>query len=314
MRYMLKKWSTDMLAIFETHAGAEKAGRICQGLGFENSFRVDAVGQSGGLWLLWRHGIGDAEVLHSAEQLIHVRVKKEADVVHIIVVYEAPSVSRRSGLWMQLRDLIQMVNEPVIIGGDFNTIVRVDERTGSNGQLSPDSLEFGNWINDTMLIDMGFKGNCFTWKRGKDERFFVAKRLDRILCCAQARLKWQDATVTHLPFLASDHSALYLQLVPPVTGNARRRPFRFEAAWMSHTSFRELLSASWDPNIDTRKALAKLEKVLRKWNKEIFGDIKTRKEKLVKEIQEVQDELERHSSDALLQLEANLIKEFDVVL
>lgn len=43
IRYMLKKWKTDVLALFKTHAGEDRARRICQGLGFEESFRVDAV-------------------------------------------------------------------------------------------------------------------------------------------------------------------------------------------------------------------------------------------------------------------------------
>ena len=107
---------------------------------------------------------------------------------------------------------------PVIIGGDFNTIVRLDERSGGNGRLSEDSLTFGDWINEMSLIDMGFSGSQFTWKRGKTESTFVAKRLDRLLCCAHSRLKWQEARVSHLPFLASDHAPLYLQLAPEYKG------------------------------------------------------------------------------------------------
>ena len=38
IRYILKKFKTDILAIFETHAGGERAKRICQGLGFDQSF------------------------------------------------------------------------------------------------------------------------------------------------------------------------------------------------------------------------------------------------------------------------------------
>ncbi|CAA7049547.1 unnamed protein product [Microthlaspi erraticum] len=311
---MVKKWNTYILAVFETHAGAEKAGQICRGLGFENSSRVKAEGHSGGLWLLWRQGIGEVEVLGSESQFIHVKVTKESEVVHFVAVYAAPSVSRRAGLWGQLRDLIQGVSEPIIVGGDFNTIVRIDERTGGNGRLSPDSLAFGDWINELSLIDMGFKGNQYTWKRGKEERFFVAKRLDRVLCCAQSRLKWQEATVTHLPFLSSDHAALYLQFVPEVHGDARRRPFRFEAAWLSHSSFKELISASWDATLDTQRALSKLQDVLKKWNRDVFGDVRKRKEKLVKELQEVQVELENMCSDELLQREADLLKEFDTLL
>jgi len=98
--------------------------------------------------------------------------------------------------------------------------------------MSPDYLEFGEWINRVSLIDMGFSGNKYTWKRGRVENTFVAKRLDRVMCCAHARLKWQDARVTHLPFLASDHAPLYVQLCPVVECNPSRRPFRFEAMWL----------------------------------------------------------------------------------
>lgn len=71
IRYILKKFATDVLAVFETHAGGDKAAKICRGLGFENSFRVDAIGQSGGLWLLWREGIGDVEIVESSDQFIY---------------------------------------------------------------------------------------------------------------------------------------------------------------------------------------------------------------------------------------------------
>lgn len=121
----------------------------------------------------------------------------ETEVLNLIVVYAAPTVTRRSGLWEKLKNVVQNSEGPVVIGGDFNTIVRVDERTGGNGRLSPDSLAFGEWINDLSLIDMGFRGNQFTWERGRSENSFVAKRLDRVLCCAHARLKWQDALDQH---------------------------------------------------------------------------------------------------------------------
>ncbi|CAA7025017.1 unnamed protein product [Microthlaspi erraticum] len=138
IRYILKKWKTDILALFETHAGGDRASRICQGLGFEESFRVDAIGQSGGLWLLWRTELGNVTVVSSGDQYIHAEIAKEGARVQLIVVYAAPTVSRRSGLWGQLKNVLQSLDGPVIIGGDFNTIIRLDERTGGNRQLSPD--------------------------------------------------------------------------------------------------------------------------------------------------------------------------------
>lgn len=66
IRYMIKKQSVDILVLFETHASGDRANQICQKLGFENYFRVDATGQSGGLWLLWRTSVGQVVVQGSS--------------------------------------------------------------------------------------------------------------------------------------------------------------------------------------------------------------------------------------------------------
>jgi len=274
----------------------------------------DAVGQSGGIWLLWRSGLGDITIIEASDQFVVAKLQSDTETLNIIVVYAAPSVSRRSGLWEKLSEVLESLEGPIVIGGDFNTIVRLDERSGGNGSLSLDSVQFGDWINSNCLVDMGFNGNKFTWKRGKVEANFVAKRLDRVLCCAHARLKWQDARVTHLPFLASDHAPLYVQLSPVVDRDPSRRPFRFEAMWLSHPSFREMLLASWNGGISTAEALAVLRFKLKKWNREVFGDVKKKKEDLMKEIKDIQDALELSQSDDMLRKEEDLIKAFDVVL
>ncbi|XP_010484806.1 PREDICTED: uncharacterized protein LOC104763089 [Camelina sativa] len=259
----------------------------------------------------------DMDATHNGvgeDLFVHARVKNGTEVVHVIVVYAAPTVGRRSGLWEVLSQSIHGVEEPVIMGGDFNTIVRLDERTGGNGRLSPDSLSFGEWINANSLIDMGFKGNRYNWRRGRVAETFIAKLLDRILCCPQARLKWQEAVVSHLPFMASDHAPLYLQLCPEVKGNPQRRPFRFEAAWLSHRGFKELVSTSWNGELVTPEALQRLTTILQKWNREVFGDINRRKDTLIHDIKVLQDQLDLNQTDDLLSEEDKLMKELDVVL
>lgn len=169
-------------------------------------------------------------------------------------------------------------------------------------------------MSDLSLIDMGFRGSAFTWKRGSTEINFVAKRLDRVLCCAQSRLKWQEAVVTHLPFLSSDHAPLYLQLSPVKSGDPKRCPFRFEAAWLTHAAFKDLLVASWDGRLSTPAALEVLRVKLRKWNRDVFGEVQKRKEKLVSAIKEVQDTLLFVPTNDLIIREAELTREMDVVM
>lgn len=101
-------------------------------------------------------------IVEISDQFIHAKVVNGSEILHVIVVYAAPTVSRRSGLWANLTNVIQGLTEPLIMSGDFNTIVCLDERTGGNERLSSDSLAFGQWISDSSLIDMGFKGNMFT--------------------------------------------------------------------------------------------------------------------------------------------------------
>ncbi|KAL8139888.1 hypothetical protein V2J09_005909 [Rumex salicifolius] len=106
-----------------------------------------------------------------------------------------------------------------------------------NGRLSLDSLEFGDWINILCLVDLGFRGQMYTWFWGRKSTNRIAKRLDRVLCCAQGRLRWQEAFVIHA----------------------------------SHEDFKVLLAASWNPNLYTLEGLNQMRVKLRRWTERSLG-------------------------------------------
>lgn len=93
-----------------------------------------------------------------------------------------------------------------------------------------------------------------------------------------------------------------------------KRPFRFKAAWLSHSGFKDLLVNSWDAQLSTPEALQGLHQKLRKWNRKVFGQIQKRKDNLIGKIRSVQDHLELNQTDALLKEEEDLLKDFDAVL
>nr|KYP46221.1 hypothetical protein KK1_032214 [Cajanus cajan] len=101
---------------------------------------------------------------------------------------------------------------------------------------------------DCNLIDIGFQGAPFTWQRGK-----VYVRLDRVLVNIQWQLEYPDANVFHLSPLKSDHSMIRLNLSSPLQSDCRRRPFRFEAAWITHLEFQSVLRNSWNVAPDWNK-------------------------------------------------------------
>ncbi|KAG7543761.1 Ribonuclease H-like superfamily [Arabidopsis thaliana x Arabidopsis arenosa] len=75
-----------------------------------------------------------------------------------------------------------------------------------------------------------------------------------------------------------------------------------------------MLKDSWNSQLTTPQALAGLREKLKRWNREVFGDVQKRKEKLMEEIKKVQDLLELTQTDALLSKEAGLLEEFELVL
>lgn len=68
------------------------------------------------LMLLWRDQAGLLTVLESSEQFIHARVMMGTEAIHLIAVYAAPTVSRRSGLWGSLKQTLESIVEPVLVG------------------------------------------------------------------------------------------------------------------------------------------------------------------------------------------------------
>ncbi|KAL0304188.1 UNVERIFIED_CONTAM: putative ribonuclease H protein [Sesamum radiatum] len=140
--------------------------------------------------------------------------------------------------------------KPWFIGGDFNTVVSVSERSNGVYPAHHSIEEFSEAIFDGGLIDLGFEGSPFTWT---DHRLW--QRLDRVLFSSE----WMDAlpqtVIRHLPRSSSDHSPLLIQ-----------------TSWM-------FVKENWSfPTTSSGmgKVGAKLKRLkhrLKDWNKNVFGDI-----------------------------------------
>ncbi|XP_010423930.1 PREDICTED: uncharacterized protein LOC104708970 [Camelina sativa] len=101
---------------------------------------------------------------------------------------------------------------------------------------------------------------------------------------------------------------------PKRRSDPRRHPFLFGAACLTHSRFKEMLVNSWDESKTTLEALQGLERTLWKWNREVFGDVQRKKKVLMRELTEVQLELDIVQTDVCLALEVELLKKFDLVL
>ncbi|KAF7804220.1 putative ribonuclease H protein At1g65750 family [Senna tora] len=253
VRDLKSRFNISFLTILETRQSGNSADNISKRCGFEKSERVEVVGYSGGIWCLWDESVVQIKVLFKHAQFIHLRAGNGAGAHLITVVYGSPNPSNCRALWDELGKLAENVNEPWLVAGDFNSFVFNHEKEGGSALGSRPDTSFSYWINKASMIDLGFNGPNFTWQRGD-----LSIRLDRALANSDWRLRYPEATITHLPKYKSDHCPLWIRLCPKYEVKEKNRPFRFLAAWTLHEKFPDVVKEAWTENADWNTAVQKL--------------------------------------------------------
>ncbi|KAJ4846418.1 hypothetical protein Tsubulata_044963 [Turnera subulata] len=225
---LCSNWKPEITVIMEPRLSGPKAERVIKRLRFSNTHRVEARGFAGGIWLLWNELRTSVEILFNHNQFVHARVSGGAGSFLFTAIYASPQDKWRRFLWQNIEILAAQSTEPWLLMGDFNAVLAGHERKDQFGRQGLANKAFRCCVSDAGLLDLGFSGTRFTWKRGSYQ-----SRLDRALCNGAWRTAFPNAEVRHLPYTCSDHCPLLVKnnISPPKTS----RPFRFQAAWLSHT-------------------------------------------------------------------------------
>ncbi|KAJ4835906.1 hypothetical protein Tsubulata_006169 [Turnera subulata] len=213
---------------------------------------------------------------------MHMRVVDSNSSFLFTVVYGSPKEAWRQYLWRNLEVLASSSIEPWLLAGDFNAIIASEERRNLFGRPGQPNAAFVDCLLHTNLLDMGFAGNKFTWKSGSK-----SARLDRCLCNSAWRVQFQEASVSHLERVGSDHCPILVRAGqnPPSMENC---PFRFQAAWLTHPEFAKFVEDNWDSSCNISDTIQGFTQHVKKGNREVFGNIHLRKKKLLARIAGIQ--------------------------
>lgn len=233
-----REYHASLVFLLETHSSGEKAKNQIKKLGLSGSHIVDSRGQSGGIWCIWDLVVWSVEVLESSHHFVHLKVAFKGQIKWLItVVYASTSYVRRQQLWDDLSRIAQSHDCPWAVLGDFNCLLSDSERKGgASNPANRGREDFRRMLHDCSLVDAGFQGSQYIWRSGN-----LFQRLDRILINMHWRLRFPQAAVFHLPYFKSDHRAVLMQMERKNGPNRRRRPFRFVAAWLTHSDFPNLM-------------------------------------------------------------------------
>ncbi|XP_020211577.1 uncharacterized protein LOC109796303 [Cajanus cajan] len=310
MNDVIKEYDVGVLCLLETHINGRRAKQVASRIKLDGVHIVDAHGQAGGIWYLWDSKKWDLAIVTQSSQFIHIKVRCGDSHWFCTFVYASPHPQFCIDLWRELCSLASGIDRPWALMGDFNAVLKNFERSNSSGSRSHrGDKAFCDFVQQNNLIDIGFQGSPYTWRRGS-----LFERLDRVLASYEWRMDFPEAEVTHLNPLKLDHVPVLLKLKNQRTLNSTRRPFRFEAAWLTHVNFKEVVKQSWRINGSWNDRVQHIQKACLDWNRSVFGNVFFQKRKLLRRLHGISRTLYSGPNKFLENLQTKLWQELEMVL
>ncbi|XP_021807878.1 uncharacterized protein LOC110751684 [Prunus avium] len=309
----------DLFCILDSRASRAQADRLAQRLGFNNS--VPAIGQCGGIILLWNPSILNINILNYHERYINCRIQELATnkVWLTTFVYAYPQKTKQISLWTELSALKPLNHAPWLLLGDFNNICSLNEKIGGSQVVSQAMMNFNKFLNDCEVLSMNASGVPFTWCNGHHDNSIIYERLDRALANPNWMSLYPHCELQNLPILRSDHGPILLTC----SNHLRRVPeaFRFEAMWLAHKDFDKVVTQTWNNNY-SGNAAQKIQTCcntfkhqLKSWNRNVFGDLFQKIKTAQETLQSTQEQLAQNPySPYLLDKDSKLNTELKLLL
>lgn len=160
-------------------------------------------------------------------------------------IYGSPQWNTRKELWHFIETLIPEPLEPWLLLGDFNEILLEEEKLGGTPFNPISASLFLDMMNKCQLMDLGSTCPKFTWRGALlqgHKRIF--EKLDRGLVNVDWQIAFFETSIRVLPRVKSDHHPILLDTAAFCARIKVQRPFRFMAAWQTHSSFSPFLKDS----------------------------------------------------------------------
>ena len=154
---------------------------IQRSIGFDHRWVVPRVGRGGGLVLYWKASI-NLMVEDSNKYYIDAVIdKNKENEWRLTGFYGEPGTARRHEAWDKLRALNMQPEKPWLCYGDFNEIIRQDEKLGGTRRPHNQMQQFREVMDECGFMDMGFEGSKYTWSKHFENGISIWERLDRCL-------------------------------------------------------------------------------------------------------------------------------------
>lgn len=126
----------------------------------------------------------------------------------LIVVYGSPYDNGKVDFINELHSIMNKWQGPIFIGGDFNLVRTVTDKSNGNINFRWADL-FNEWVDKWALIELELGNRKFTWTNNQDNN--IMARMDRIFITTEWECSFPLAKVRYLDRLPSDHNPLLVE-------------------------------------------------------------------------------------------------------
>ncbi|XP_021836918.2 uncharacterized protein [Spinacia oleracea] len=274
----------NVVFLMETMIDSKSLERVRNICGFSEGICLSSAGNSGGIGFWWR----DINVSTSSFSSHHFSAdicdQDNVAIWRAVGVYGWPEQENKHKTWSLMANITASSELPCLFFGDFNEILSSIEKEGGVVREEKWMDAFRGAVDVCGLRDMGYKGSCFTWKRGKTPETFIRERLDRFLADTEWCNLFPHFSVRHFPIYSSDHAPILLDASNYYERGGNVKAFKFEALWLSSEECGKVVADAWASCVGEQadQRLSRCAERLTSWAADYFGSIKKRK-KVVEE-------------------------------
>lgn len=178
LNYLINLYKLSFIAIQEPFVKEDKIDSFRVILNMHGCF----ANSSNKIWIFWKSSL-NCNVYVSEDQMVTCKLMDTTNNkdLFISVVYAKSRSIGREDLWRYMRIFASTIDHPWAVCGDFNCILKEEEKMGGKPHKLRKSIPFFECLNDCGLSDMGYSGSNFSWCNERKEQDTIWKRLDRML-------------------------------------------------------------------------------------------------------------------------------------
>lgn len=128
---LVKARQPSILFLSETKCGAEISCKLKKVGNFSGYFSVNSIGSKGGLSLLWLDKV-DLRVIFYSQNHRDSEIGWKGSKWSFTCLYGHPECSKKDLTWQLIKHLNSINNSPWLLGGDFNEILKMEEKLGGD--------------------------------------------------------------------------------------------------------------------------------------------------------------------------------------